>query len=238
MDKIEIDTQLYTKGDREEVIKRCNAVHTLTVFCPANDEGIQTMRVILERSLNQYMGDDKDVFENIPSVDMLLCFMEAVDYCKDNDINDDNLYSFMGILQSFKNLKYLNLKFTNDENTTKAYEYIRRKDTTKGTDFVQYLYKIEVLEFVLINMFTQDIVDMLNKIMIFDEIISNSYMSREFLISFDYDDYVSYINMFCSNNSDELIKMDKNIIDYLLLFPKIIASSKPTIVLLTNYSKL
>ena len=79
---------------------------------------------------------------------------------------------------------------------------------------------------------------MLNKVMMFDEIISNSYLEREFIIVFDYDDYISFMDMFATNNGMELTKLDDYIIDYLLLFPKIISNSKPTIRLLTNYSEL
>ena len=155
-----------------------------------------------------------------------------------NNISIDNIYSFWGVVQSFKNLKFLNLEFTSDENVLYAYEYIRGKEKDKSFEIIQYIYKIEVIELVLSNMFTQNVIDMLNKVMMFDEIISNSYLEREFIIVFDYDDYISFMDMFATNNGMELTKLDDYIIDYLLLFPKIISNSKPTIRLLTNYSEL
>ena len=87
-------------------------------------------------------------------------------------------------------------------------------------------------------MFTQNIIDMLNQVFMVTEIISNNYLEREFLMLFHYDDYVSFMNMFVNNNEDRLIKLDSNIIDYLLTFPKIISLNKPDIRIITNYEDI
>ena len=237
MEEIENKHHLYTKGDRETVIRRFDMIHTLTMFCPIVDEGIKIFKNNLLTCLTQYM-EKKDYFKQVPVMDVFVCFNKTLDYCKNNNISIDNIYSFWGVVQSFKNLKFLNLEFTSDENVLYAYEYIRGKEKDKSFEIIQHIYKIEVIELVLSNMFTQNVIDMLNKVMMFDEIISNSYLEREFIIVFDYDDYISFMDMFATNNGMELAKLDDYIIDYLLLFPKIISNSKPTIRLLTNYSEL
>ena len=72
-----------------------------------------------------------------------------------------------------------------------------------------------------------------------NEIISNSYLEREFLIEFEFDEYVSYINMFINNNKERLSMYDNDIMDYLRVFPSIIGDiSKPNIKLYTNYREV
>jgi hypothetical protein len=87
-------------------------------------------------------------------------------------------------------------------------------------------------------MFEMEIIDMLNKVMMFDEIIPNSYLERVFNIDFTFDEYVSYIEMFVHNNINTLNSLDKNIVEYLLSFPKIINRCKPNIRLITTYQYL
>ena len=173
MEEIENKQHLYTKGDRETVIRRFDMIHTLTMFCPIVDEGIKIFKNNLLTCLTQYM-EKKDYFKQVPVMDVFVCFNKTLDYCKNNNISIDNIYSFWGVVQSFKNLKFLNLEFTSDENVLYAYEYIRGKEKDKSFEIIQHIYKIEVIELVLSNMFTQNVIDMLNKVMMFDEIISNS----------------------------------------------------------------
>ena len=88
-------------------------------------------------------------------------------------------------------------------------------------------------------MFDQQIIDLINKSFISNCIISNSYLEREFLITFEFDEYISYINMFVDNNIDRLSMMDEDIIDYLRVFPSIVGDvSKPIIKLYTNYKEI
>jgi hypothetical protein len=70
-------------------------------------------------------------------------------------------------------------------------------------------------------------------------IISNSYLERDFLVTFEFEEYVSYINMFVENNIDRLSMMDEDIMAYLRVFPTIIGDiSKPDIKLYTNYREV
>ena len=59
------------------------------------------------------------------------------------------------------------------------------------------------------------------------------------LIAFDFDEYVSYINMFIDNNIDRLSMYDSDIVDYLRIFPSIIGDCfRPHIRLYTNYREV
>ena len=72
-----------------------------------------------------------------------------------------------------------------------------------------------------------------------NEIISNSYLERDFLIMFDFDEYISYINMFIDNNEDRLSMYDNDIMDYLRVFPTIVGDiARPNIRLYTNYREV
>lgn len=227
----------YTKGIKEDVIKRTDNVHTITINCPKNDEGIKCLKMCLVSFLNEYMTNN-DLFENIPVPDVFICFLNAIDCCKESNINQSNLGALYSIIQTFKYLRYINFNFVYDDTLLDAYEYIKGTDKERVVDEIKKIYKIDTLEFNLCNMFTKDVVDILNKVFVFDEIISNSYLEREFLLIFQYDDYISFMEMFTSNACIELDNMDRNIIDYLLTFPKIITEYKPYIRIITNYAEI
>ena len=90
----------------------------------------------------------------------------------------------------------------------------------------------------LINLFSQNIIDAINKVMINNEIIPNSYLNRKFKIDFKFDEYKSFMGMFLENNEDTLNKLDKNICEYFGVFPELIEKQKPNIRLITNYCKM
>ena len=101
------------------------------------------------------------------------------------------------------------------------------------------VYSIDVIEMFLGDMFDQKIIDLINKSFISNGIISNSYLERDFLIEFEFDEYISYINMFVDNNIDRFSMLDEDIMDYLRVFPYIIKDvSKPVIKLYTNYREI
>lgn len=227
----------YTKGNRDDIVKRVDMVHSMTIYCPINDKGVELFRLNLIKRLKQYMKTEY-MFNLIPVFDVFTCFTETLEYCKNNNIFKENLYSFWGVVQSFKHVKFISLEFVDDKDILCSYEYIRGSSKNKSSENIQRIYKIDSIELVWSDMFTQDIIDMFNKILMFYEIIPNSYLEREFLISFYYDDYMSYMEMIVNNNGIELSRMDKNIIDYLLLFPKIISINKPIIRILTNYGDI
>ena len=224
----------YTKGEREDVIRRFNNVHTITLYCPSQDESSKIFKMCLVSNLNGYLNKDSN-FELVPVIDVFNCFMTSLNCCKDENISSDILYSIWGIIQSFNYLKYINIIFTDDKKVLSSYNKIRGKDKSDIFEVVKSIYSVDVLEFVLSNMFTQEIIDILNKTFVFDEIITNDYLLREFIIMFKYDDYISFMDMITNNNASTFDQLDPNIVDYLRIFPKIIARDKPTIRVITNY---
>lgn len=230
----EVIKHVYTKGDRDFIVKRIDSIHTITVFCPIQDDGMKCFRKQLIISLLSYMKNEN--FGLVPVYDVFTCFMECVNFCKIENIDVKNLYSFYGIVQSFSNLKYINIVFSNDFELLKSYEDVRSLDKKENVyDVVRKIYKVEVVEIILCNLFKQEFIDILNKVLMFDEIIANSYLEREFEIVFNFDEYISYFEMFYSNNSLELSKLDEYVWDYISLFPKLITQQKPLIKLVTNY---
>lgn len=228
------NNNLYTRGFKDEVVRRFDNIHTITIKCPRQDDSIRCFRAVMLSNLVGYMKSDTE-FKLVPTIDVFNCFMMSLDFCRENDLLMDNLYSFWGIVQSFKFLKYLNVEFVDDDDVLDAYCTIREKNHDKSLEVIQKIYHVDTLEFILHNMFTQDVIDMLNKTFIFDGIIENDYHKREFMILFKFDDYMAFMEMFTHNNEMSLNNLDTNIIDYLITFPKLITQDKPVIRIITNY---
>ena len=91
---------------------------------------------------------------------------------------------------------------------------------------------------ILSDMFSQEVIDMINKVLIMDEIIPNSYFERKFTIDFKFDEYVGFMDAFLNNNVITLDLLDKNIGEYFRTFPQLIDEQKPDITLVTNYNEL
>lgn len=230
MDKIEF----YTKGDRDDVLSRMNQVHTLTLFCPLNDLCVQNFKSTITIMLPGYKVSD-DEWKNIPAIDVLNVFIccnayqESLDVC----FNKDIISIMISTLRMFKRLKYISFKFTYDDEIDNTYKLLIQK---KKKGIKKCIYNLDKLEMNLPDMFSQSIIDILNKVLMCNEQIPNSYLDRKFLLDFSYDEYTSFMGMFLNNNKDELNEVDKNIYDYFTVFPKLINEQKPTIRLITNYS--
>jgi GTP-sensing pleiotropic transcriptional regulator CodY len=146
-------------------------------------------------------------------------------------------------MRSFENLKYVSIIFKDDDALQDLYKRLPYNDSNdSSTDVINELaniYSINVMEMYLNDMFDQKVIDLINKHFIFNGIISNSYLERDFLIDFEFEEYISYINMFIDNNIDRLSMYDNNIMDYLRVFPTIIGDiSRPDIRLYTNYREV
>lgn len=226
--------EFYTKGDRDDVLSRMNQVHTLTLFCPMNDECVQNLKSTIELMLPGYKVSD-DEWKNIPAIDALSAFICCNVYqdSLDDDVNKDILGMMVGSLRMFKRLKYISFNFTYDEEIENTYRLLIQK---KKEGIKKYIYNVDKLELNLADMFSQRIIDILNKVLMHNDQIPNSYLERKFLLDFSYDEYTSFMGMFLNNNKEELNQVDKNIYDYFTMFPKLIKEQKPNIRLITNYS--
>lgn len=221
----------YTKGDKETIIKRINQIHTITLYCPLQDKGVQTLKRYLTELLPEYM-ENADLFSNVSTADALLVFLNAL---ADKEFERSVISLITGALRSFQRLKKINFEFTNDPD---IYETYRESVKQNKVVVKKHIYKIDKVEMILSDMFSQEVIDMINKVLIMDEIIPNSYFERKFTIDFKFDEYVGFMDAFLNNNVITLDLLDKNIGEYFRTFPQLIDEQKPDITLVTNYNEL
>ena len=234
----------YVKGDKDKVLTRIEQISDITLYVPTNEKCMDYLYDCLMILCHHYIdGMGEDMFLHIPAIDFYNVALFTNKCCKEKDVNVDYILSMLSIIHSFENLKYISVVFKDDDELKNSYEKLINIDSNNTVndviDELTNIYSIDVMEMYLGDMFDQDIIDLLNKHFISNEIISNSYLEREFLITFEFEEYLSYINMFIDNNIDRLSMYDNDIMDYLRIFPTIIGDiSKPNIRLYTNYREV
>lgn len=234
----------YVKGDKNKVVTRIDQVHSITMRVPTSDRGMDYLYDNLISLCHHYVDEnDGDSFLKIPALDFYNIALYVNKCCKEKEVNTDYVFSMIGIFRTFENLKYISVVFSDDVELRDSYEILVNIDSNEGVnDIINELtnvYSIDVLEMYLGDMFDQKIIDLINRHLIANGIISNSYLEREFLIEFEFDEYISYINMFIENNIERLSMLDEEIMEYLRVFPSIIGDiAKPNIKLYTNYREV
>lgn len=223
----------YTKGESKEVVTRIDQVHTITMYCPLMDSGVQILKSSLEVVLPQYKKRD-DLWEGIPTIDALNVFLFCASFCKDTGFTIDKgvIEIIVSSLKMFIKLKYINFEFTMDEGINDSYQKMINK--VKDTN-MKYIYKIEKLEMNLSDLFSQPIIDLLNKVFMHNGLLPNSYLERKFKMDFTYDEYTGFMDMFLNNNQERLKLLDEHLCDYFRTFPKLVTEQKPDIRIITNY---
>ena len=225
------NSNFYIKGNYEDIITRISQVHTITMFCPMSDHCVQGLKNTFEIMLAEYKKNE-DYWENVPTIDALNVFIFNDNMNRDYD---SGIFSvIVSSLKMFNRLKRINFQFTDDEDILNSYKQIM-KNNIEGT--TKYIYNVDVIEMNLSEMFSQMIIDMLNKIFICNEYLPNSYLDRKFMIDFKYDEYMAFMDMFINNNKENLDALDDKICDYFKSFPKLVMEQKPNIRLVTNYSE-
>lgn len=233
----------YVKGDKEKIITRINQVSDITLYVPTSERCIDYLYDGLLQFCSYYYFDDSDSFLLIPAIDFYNVALFVNKCCKENNVDVKYIIAIIDIIKTFEKLKHISVIFSDDDIIKKSYEKIVNINpsyTAKDAiDELKNIYSIDLIEMYLSDMFDQSIIDMINKHLISNEIISNTYLDRDFFIDFDFEEYVSYINMFINNNKDKLNMYDSDIIDYLSVFPTIIGDfSNPIIKVYTNYSEV
>ena len=226
-----INSNFYIKGNYEDIITRISQVHTITMFCPMSDHCVQGLKNTFEVMLAEYKKNE-DYWENVPTIDALNVFIFNDNMNRDYD---SGIFSvIVSSLKMFNRLKRINFQFTDDEDILNSYKQIM-KNNIEGT--TKYIYNVDVIEMNLSEMFSQMIIDMLNKIFICNEYLPNSYLDRKFMVDFQYDDYMAFMDMVINNNKEMLDALDDKICDYFKSFPKLVMEQKPNIRVVTNYSE-
>lgn len=227
-------SSFYTKGEKEEITSRIGQVHTITMFCPIGDYCVQSLKNSFELMLPKYKKSD-DLWSGVPAIDALNVFVFTTSFFNTSgmDVNKDIFSIIVSSLKMFKKLKKINFKFTDDEDIATTYDSLIKK-SKEGMK--KCIYNVDVLEMNLSDMFSQVIIDLLNKVFAYNELIPNSYLERKFKLDFDYDEYITFMDMFINNNRDNLNLLDNKICDYFRVFPKLVNEQKPKIRIITNYS--
>jgi hypothetical protein len=234
----------YVKGDREKVLTRIDQVSDITVNVPTSEKCMDYLYDSLMILCYHYADENNgDLFLKIPYLDFYNAVLFSNKCCKEKDINSEYIFTMMSIVRTFSNLKYVTVVFNDNDELMDAYERLINLDSNECIKEDIYeltnVYSINALEIYLSDMFDQEIIDFINKHFIYNGIISNSYLERDFLITFEFEEYISYINMLIENNIDRLSMYDENIADYLRVFPSIIGdTAKPDIRLYTNYREI
>lgn len=234
----------YVKGDREKVLTRIDQVSDITVNVPTSEKCMDYLYDSLMILCYHYADENNgDLFLQIPYLDFYNAVLFSNKCCKEKDINSEYIFTMMSIVRTFSNLKYVTVVFNDNDELMDAYERLINLDSNECTkediNELTNVYSINALEIYLSDMFDQEIIDFINKHFIYNGIISNSYLERDFLITFEFEEYISYINMLIENNIDRLSMYDENIADYLRVFPSIIGdTAKPDIRLYTNYREI
>ena len=201
------------------------------MFCPMSDHCVQGLKNTFEIMLAEYKKNE-DYWENVPTIDALNAFIFNDNMNRDYD---SGIFSvIVSSLKMFNRLKRINFQFTDDEDILNSYKQIM-KNNIEGT--TKYIYNVDVIEMNLSEMFSQMIIDMLNRIFICNEYLPNSYLDRKFMVDFKYDDYMSFMDMVINNNKETLDALDDKICDYFKSFPKLVMEQKPNIRVVTNYSE-
>lgn len=234
----------YTKGDKEKVMTRIEQVSDITLHIPSSERCMDYLYDSLMVLCNHYVDEeDGDLFLLIPAIDFYNVVLFANKCCKEKGVDTKYISAMMGVVSTFTKLKYISVVFRDNDELRDSYERLINMDKDSvASDAINELtnvYSIDVLEMYLGDMLDQDIIDLINKHFISNEIISNSYLERDFLVMFRFDEYISYINMFIDNNIDRLSMYDSDIMDYLRVFPSIIGDVfNPDIRLYTNYREV
>ena len=231
----------YTKGDKNAIVTRINQVSSITLNVPTSDRGMNYLYDALISLCNHYVDEnDGDKFLHIPAIDFYNIVIYVNKCCEEKEVNTDYIFSMMGVVRTFEKLKYISVVFSDNAELRDSYEVLSNIDSDGGVNDVigelANVYSIDTIDIYLVDIFDQKIIDLINKHFMLNGIISNSYLERDFLIEFEFDEYISYINMFIENNIDRLSMLDEDIMDYLRVFPSIIGDiAKPNIKLYTNY---
>ena len=233
----------YVKGDVDNIVSRIKQVSDITINVPTDEKCMDYLYDCLMILCNHYSDDSGDSFSQIPAIDFYNVVLFTNRYCNENNVNTECILAMSSIIRTFENLKHISVVFKDDDGLRESYEKLITVDSDDTiNDIIGELtnvYSIDVIDMYLGDMFDQDIVDLLNKHLMSNEIIPNSYLEREFKIMFEFEEYVSYINMFIDNNIERLSMYDNDIMDYLRVFPSIICDvSKPDIRLYTNYREI
>ena len=98
----------FTKGDRENILQRICQVHTITIYCPLDDDGVLALWESLGDVAQRYRTDMYE-WKNVPTFDALNAFIFLSKNC---EVEDKGIIGIIvSSLKMFNRLKYINFSF-------------------------------------------------------------------------------------------------------------------------------
>ena len=225
--------------EKNKFVFRLLQIFEVDLKLPLKDGAIFNFYNFLKNSGIIYTMSEDDYCKKIISLhsdDVINVLMECFNDCKEKKIKTIGLECILSIFNVFRNLRNVTFTFINDENYFELFE--NALSDKNNQDFFNQIYTVTKIEMYLSDSFDKNVVDFFNNMFIFYGYIPNDYMNRKFYVDFEFDDYVSFMNMVFSNNSYFIQTIGEDGIDFLTSFPTIMRQHKPKVRLITNYIDL
>lgn len=222
--------------DKDKIVnEKIGLVHTITIKCPLDMRCTNVLKSYIKSTFGcrSVKKNDGEMYVRIPVVDFYNIFDGAYEYCTMSKTPEDGLVPIMSVVETFPNLKYVSILFTTDPEIMDIYS----KEVSADT--IQEIFSVNLIEIILSDKLHQDTIDIINKSMVFNDLIPNEYLKRKFVIDFKFDEYISYISMVINNNPNYFNSAGgDDVIEFLNAFPNALVEGNPKIRIITNYSSL
>ena len=223
------------------VYQRMSQVYKLTLNVPLSDEGMKIFYNSLIENLDIHptIYTEKRCLCDIHTNDAINVLVECFEYCHEKKYETFILTSILSVFNIFNNLKVISFEFIENDDILDVYKKVNDAEY-KGdkTSLFNKIYNIDEIEIHLCDSLNRNIVDFLNNMFMFYGYIPNDYMKRRFCIDFEFDEYISFIQMIFSNDKDLATQMGVDVINHLIMFPVVVIQNKPKIRIVTNYFDL
>ena len=223
------------------VYQRMLQVYKLTLNVSLCDEATKVFynSLIENLGIHPTFYTEKRCLCDIHANDVINVLMECFEYCSEKEYETNILTSVLCIFDTFKNLRLISFDFFEDDDLVDVYKNIINVEY-KGdkSSLFNKIYNIDEIEIHLCDSLDKNIVDFLNNMFMFYGYIPNDYMKRRFFIDFEFDEYISFIQMIFSNDKDLATQMGVDVINHLIMFPVVVIQNKPKIRIVTNYFDL
>ena len=218
------------------VNEKMGQIYAVTIKCPSEMDDFGMLYNSMCSNFKSYgpvEENDLKIFKNVPKSDLYFMLERTYGYCDMINCPTDGLVYLASLINSFPNLKYVTVEFTDDDEIYDIYS------TEMTSSKMKKIYNIDTIQIILYDKLHQDTIDLINKNLIFNDLIPNEYLKRRFVVDFKFKEYSSYIDMVISNNMPYFeSESGQAAIDFLKLFPKHITKSRPNVRLITNYSEI
>lgn len=235
----------YVKVNVNGVVSRIKQVVKIKMFIPTDSSFTQDFFLpIMKKNKVKGKKSSSDIlFENLNAKDLsnILLVKEHSDEVDSSDIEKEPIKMILlGILNVYQNLQKITIVVSNKKKYVELENKLLSGKAKKDElpSLFSEFYSVEELELKLGDMFSQEVIDYINKYLIDIGIIENDYFERTFSLSMTYEEYISLFSMMINNNSDKVSKFGENFSNLLLLLPDKVIDGNPKINILTDYKQI